>query len=144
MVKVNAASLRREINAAANKKLEEAFAFQAKALKLPPFETEYEFAARHVGLGRGIRGRLSRAGLKNWRFDFAWPQQKLAVEVEGGAFVTGRHTQGAGFTEDLLKYHKAMQLGWVIYRCDAKLIKTGEAVALVEALLKQWCGRGLA
>ena len=79
--------------------------------------------------------RLSQAGLKDWRFDFAFIEQKLAVEVEGGAFVGGRHTRGAGFTGDILKYHNAMALGWTVYRCDGALVKNGQAVALIERLV---------
>lgn len=111
-------------------------AFQIEAYKLPEPEREYPFAGMHVGIGPGIRERLSQAGLKNWRFDFAWPSMRFAVEVEGGAFKrVGGHTSGVGFTEDILKYHHAMRLGWTIYRCDANLIKNGSAVELIEQLL---------
>ena len=110
--------------------------FQMKAIGLPPPEQEYRFAAEHVGIQSGIRARLKQAGLKDWRFDFCWPDKMLAVEVEGGAFVGGRHTRGAGFTGDILKYHNAMALGWTVYRCDGVLVKNGQAVSLIERLLE--------
>ena len=109
--------------------------FQIKALGLPLPEREYRFAAEHVGKGQCIRQRLHQAGLKDWRFDFAFIEQKLAVEVEGGAFVNGRHTRGVGFTADIWKYHQAMSLGWTVYRCDGALVRNGEAVGLIERLL---------
>lgn len=117
-------------------KLEQKLSFQLRALKVPAFECEYRFAAQHVGPGRGLRDRLRDAGLKDWRFDFAWPDLKLAAEVEGGAFVGGRHTRGAGFTEDIKKYHCAMSLGWTVYRCDSRLITSGDAASLLQALTR--------
>lgn len=78
---------------------------------------------------------MRQAGLRDWRFDFAWPERMLAVEVEGGAFKEGRHTRGAGFTQDCQKYHHAMRLGWAVYRCEGKLIASGDAVQLIKKLL---------
>ncbi len=120
--------------------LEEALALQLRARNTPPAEREYRFAVHHVGSQPGIRERLRKAGLKDWRFDFAWPARKLAVEVEGGAHVGGRHTRGVGFEEDCLKYHRAMELGWTVYRCEGKLIRRGDAADLISRLLG--VGRG--
>lgn len=103
---------------------------------LPAPHREYRFgAAAAGGPGKGLRARLAEAGLKDWRFDFAWPDLMLAVEVEGGAWVGGRHTRGKGFLEDLRKYQAAQQMGWTIYRTAGELIKSGEAVSTVEQLI---------
>ena len=96
---------------------------------------EYRFAAQQVGDGKGLRKRLAVAGLKDWRFDFAWPEYKFAVEIEGGAWINGRHNRGAGFEADLQKYHHAMRLGWDVYRCGAQLVRNGESAILVHKLL---------
>jgi len=104
-------------------------------MKISAPETEYRFCAHHVGGGVGIRKRLKAAGLKDWRFDFAWPDKRLACEVEGGGFVGGRHTRGAGFREDCHKYHHAMRLGWTVYRYEESLIKSGDAARLFAQLL---------
>jgi very-short-patch-repair endonuclease len=119
--------------------LEDLLLIQIKALALPMPEQEYRFAAEHVGLGKGLRERLEEAGLKNWRFDFAWVEKKFAVEVEGGAWLPnggGRHNRGSGFEGDLVKYHHAMRLGWSVYRCSGALIKNGQAVELIAELLR--------
>jgi len=117
-------------------KLEAELAQQIRVLKLPTPETEYRFAMHYVGMGKELRKRIQAAGLKDWRFDFAWPDHMLAVEVEGGTFVGGRHTRGVGFRDDCHKYHHAMRLGWTVYRCEGTLIRMGLAVALIERLLQ--------
>jgi hypothetical protein len=60
----------------------------------------------------------------------------LAVEVEGGAWVGGRHTRGKGFLEDLRKYEAAQRMGWTIYRTAGELIKSGNALKTIEQLIR--------
>lgn len=54
---------------------------------------------------------------RRWRFDWAWPERRVALEVEGGVWTEGRHTRGAGFLGDMAKYNEAALLGWRILRC---------------------------
>jgi len=54
--------------------------------------------------------------VRKWRFDFAWPDRKVALEVEGGVFVQGRHSRGAGIRADIEKYNTATLLGWRVLR----------------------------
>ena len=84
--------------------LEAAFADQARRLRLPAWVEEHRFAA---SIGR------------RWRFDFAWPDRMLAVEIDGGAFSGGRHTRGAGFVEDCRKMNAATLMGWRVLRFTA-------------------------
>jgi len=116
--------------------LEVTLALQLRALRAPEPITEYRFAAHHVGgPGKGLRDRLRAAGLQDWRFDAAWPALMLAVEIEGGAWTGGRHTRGAGFEADLVKYGAAQLLGWTIYRCGSSLIKSGQAADMIMKLI---------
>lgn len=66
-------------------------------------------------------------GERKWRFDFAWPDRKIAVEIEGGAWSRGRHTRGAGFREDCIKYGEAFRLGWTVLRVMPEQITSGLA-----------------
>jgi len=93
---------------------------------------EYRFAAEHVGPGKGLRVRLELAGLRDWRFDFAWVPERVAVEVEGGTWSRGRHSRGAGFAEDCRKYNAAALMGWFVFRVTADMIKNGEARRLFD------------
>lgn len=55
---------------------------------------------------------------RDWRFDFAWPDFMVAVEIEGGThiFGGGRHNRADGFEEDCDKYNEAQYYGWVVLR----------------------------
>lgn len=53
---------------------------------------------------------------RRWRFDFAWPDCKLAVEIDGGQFTHGRHLRPRGFQEDCEKLNAATLAGWRILR----------------------------
>jgi very-short-patch-repair endonuclease len=53
---------------------------------------------------------------RKWRFDFALVNEKIAIEIEGGAYTNGRHTRGKGFIADMEKYNTATILGWKVLR----------------------------
>jgi very-short-patch-repair endonuclease len=74
---------------------------------------------------------------RKWRFDFAWPTERLAVEVNGGAFASGggRHTRGAGFRSDAEKLSEAAILGWRVIHVLPEQIRNGLAVELVRRAL---------
>ena len=40
---------------------------------------------------------------RKWRFDFAWPMKMVALEVEGGVWIRGRHNRPQGFLRDIEK-----------------------------------------
>ena len=75
---------------------------------------------------------------RRWRADFAWTLADLLVEVEGGAWVNGRHVRGSGFTKDLEKYNSATMGGWRLLRFTPAQVESGEALAMIEAALKMW------
>lgn len=62
---------------------------------------------------------------RRWRFDYAWPAQMIALEVEGGVWTQGRHTRGSGYMADLVKYNQAAVRGWCVLRVvPAELFRT--------------------
>jgi len=73
---------------------------------------------------------------RRWRFDLAFPDLKLAVEVEGGLYVQGRHSRGAGMEADLEKYGEGQRLGWTIYRCSPRMVKSGAAIQTIRDLVR--------
>lgn len=57
---------------------------------------------------------------RKWRFDFADPLNKVAVELEGGVFVGGAHTRGRGYVDNCEKYNEATAMGWRVFRYATK------------------------
>jgi very-short-patch-repair endonuclease len=75
--------------------LEELLGEHIKLSGLPSPAREYRFHPR-----------------RRWRFDFAWPRHKIAVEVDGGIYNRGRHVRGSGFERDAEKRNAAVMAGW--------------------------------
>ena len=99
--------------------LEERFARDLRALKVAEPAREHQFASP-----------------RRWRFDFAWPDLMLAVEIEGGVWTNGRHTRGSGFVADCEKYNAAALAGWKVLRFTESSVRDGSAVELVARLLR--------
>ena len=102
--------------------LEAELALQIKALGLPEPVREY----------RAIAGR-------KFRFDFAWLEQRLLVEVNGGTYTKGAHSTGRGIARDYEKANLAVLQGWRVLTFDGKAVKSGEAVETIrKALEAEW------
>lgn len=71
---------------------------------------------------------------RRWRFDFAMPERKIAIEVDGGVYSGGRHTTGKGFEADLEKLNRATTLGWRVLRYSTGMVQRG-VLADIEAVL---------
>jgi hypothetical protein len=90
--------------------------WQLKCLGLPMLDTEVEFHPT-----------------RKWRFDGAYPDLKVAVECEGGTWLKkSRHTTGAGFQEDCVKYGEAYALGWTVLRGTPAMFKDGTMSGWIE------------
>ena len=53
---------------------------------------------------------------REWRFDFAIPERRVAIEVEGGVWNGGRHFRPEGWLRDMEKYNEAAASGWLLFR----------------------------
>jgi len=74
---------------------------------------------------------------RRWRFDFAFLDQKIAVECEGGTWTGGKHTRGKGFALDCEKYNQASLDGWTLLRFTGDQIRSGQALAQIEQALNE-------
>ncbi len=92
--------------------------------ELATFEEEYVFC----------KGR-------RWRFDFALPAQRIAVEIEGGIWSGGRHTRGKGFEQDCEKYNEAALLGWRVFRFTGGMVDRGDLTITMRAALRCLTGK---
>ena len=74
---------------------------------------------------------------RRWRFDFAYPSGLIAIEIEGGSWIKGRHNYGAGFENDMRKYNTGESLGWIIFRFTPHMVFTGEALAFLKSYFEK-------
>lgn len=80
---------------------------------------------------------------RKWRLDYCWPEEGVALEVEGGAWTRGRHTRGQGFINDCEKYNEVALHGFVLIRVVPDDLLTEDTLDLIErAIILQSQRRG--
>jgi very-short-patch-repair endonuclease len=72
---------------------------------------------------------------RKWTIDFAWPAEKLAIEIEGGAPGGGRHQRREGFTRDAEKYRAVVNGGWHLLRWTTDELRE-RPIQIVEEVAK--------
>ncbi len=80
---------------------------------------------------------------RRWRVDYCWPTAKLAVEIEGGAFLYGRHNRPASYIKDIEKYNALCLAGYHLLRFTPRQLTTGEAQNTILAWFKIHAPAGL-
>jgi very-short-patch-repair endonuclease len=53
---------------------------------------------------------------RQWRFDYAIPSLRIAIEIDGGIWINGRHNRASGYIGDMEKFNAAATLGWVVLK----------------------------
>jgi len=82
-----------------------------------------------------------------WRFDYVLYRHedakdaelsclRIAVEIEGGIWMRGRHTRGKGYQSDLDKYNEATMRGFRVLRFSTEDVLKGRAKAFIGQWLK--------
>lgn len=82
--------------------------------------------------------RFMRDEGRAFEFDFAWPEQMVAFEVEGLATKRNpksRHQTWSGYSRDCEKYNLAAIRGWRVIRATQSQIETCQFLDWLEPLL---------
>ena len=87
---------------------------------LPTPEREYRFAPP-----------------RRYRADFAYPEKKILVEVQGGIYTRGAHSRGVGLERDYEKLNLAQLNGFRVFQFSRKMIESGVAVNMIEEVLNE-------
>lgn len=82
-------------------------------------------------LGVEVKAEYRFHPVRKWRFDYALPEYKIALEVEGGVWIGGRHTSSQGFIKDMEKYNTAALMGWRVLRCLPKELNTMRTIDMI-------------
>lgn len=69
---------------------------------------------------------------RKWRFDYAFVEAKVALEVEGGVHTAGRHIRPKGFLNDMEKYNAAAVSGWRVLRCTPSTLRTFATIKMIK------------
>lgn len=70
---------------------------------------------------------------RRWRWDLVVAD--IAIEVDGGGFVAGRHSRGTGMENDAQKMNAATLAGYRVLRFTPAMIDSGEAVETIQRAL---------
>lgn len=94
-------------------KLEDRFLEQLDRMRLTPVTREHVFHPP-----------------RRFRFDFAWTDLMVAIEVDGGEWVQGRHNRGAEMAKAAEKRALANLDGWTVYTVTGKMVRDGRAASI--------------
>lgn len=95
----------------------------------------FPILCRAAGLPEPVP-ELRFAPPRRWRFDWAWPDHGLALEVQGGLFVNGRHSRGASLLREHEKLNAAAAKGYRVLFVTPQQIASGAAIPIVEQALR--------
>ena len=87
--------------------------------------------------------------VRKWRFDLAWVDRQIAVEVNGGTWArngaercpvcgqtpAGRHVTGKGYEHDRVKVNAATEKGWHVYEFTTAMVLDDRAIVQLERVL---------
>lgn len=73
--------------------------------------------------------------IRRWRFDCAWPEQMIAIEIHGGVYAFGHHVRGKGFEDDREKMNEATVLGWRVLEYSTGQVKKGIPILDLKRLM---------
>lgn len=100
-------------------------------MKVPAWHQTFELQLRGLPYYEALTREYRFHPPRRWRFDYAYAELALAVELEGGTWINGRHSRGAGFAADCEKYNMAQLDGWTVLRFTAKQVTSGESFAML-------------
>ena len=106
---------------AARTRLEDLLASHIAAHHLVTPEREYRFCTE-----------------RRWRYDFAWPAQRLLCDVQGGTSNLrrpGRHLRPQGYRDDAEKHTAANLAGWRVVIVTGDDVVGGRAISTLEKAL---------
>ena len=91
----------------------------------PARKFEYWFEALHPLLWKHVCREYRFHSDRGWRFDYAWPETWVAVEIQGFGY---GHQSIKGLSEDNEKANDAVLAGWSLLRFDGRIFGAQERV----------------
>lgn len=98
---------------------EESFLFQVKLLQLPEPARNFRFHP-----------------VRKWEIDFAWPELRMGIEIQGGVWSGGKHGRGSGIVKDMEKHNALLDLRWRVWMYTPGEVTRGEALQHIAPLVR--------
>jgi len=103
---------------------------KVKVNRYAGFEVALKLAAKEMHWGE-VQSEFRFHPIRRWRSDFAIPEAKLLIEIEGGFWIAGRHNRGGGGIADMCKYNTAAIIGYSVLRFTPQQANKLEAVGVI-------------
>lgn len=93
-------------------------------------------AVEHITGARGVAEHRF-APPRRWRFDAAWPDQKVALEVQGGRWIQGKGAHGRPdqAKKDEEKRQAAEDKGWRVLYCEPQEVRDLSVVVRITRVI---------
>lgn len=105
-------------------------------------EKQFEDQLRLANLFDGCEAEYRFHPTRKWRFDFAWPEKRLAVELDGVVWMgRGRHQTPTGMRGDCDKGNEAIRHGWRVLHFMQLQVRSGEAILFLRDILEECDGQ---
>ena len=102
-----------------------------RTIELPVYEREFRFAPP-----RRWRADFMIVARPTWNAMLEkWDTNRILVEIDGGGYVAGRHSRGAGIEKDAEKQSAAAILGYRVIRVTPRQVEDGRALLWIRAAL---------
>lgn len=121
------AKLKSKLSASQQARIKAGVLASIESIKMSKYEKQFNLYLKTIGADLPPHEREYRFHpSRRWRFDFAWPAVKVAVECDGGQWLArgGRHARDA----DREKLNAAACLGWRVLRYSGKMLEKPDAV----------------
>lgn len=101
-------------------------------------EEKFALHLRAHGMDHHFRREYRFHPSRQWRFDFACPARKIAIELQGGIFgKKSGHNTGVGIRNDMEKGNEAQRLGWRVFHFYVDDVKSGKAALYIKEFFAQ-------
>lgn len=70
---------------------------------------------------------------RRYRLDFAHPETRTGIEIQGAVYSGGRHVRGSGYERDCRKYNLAYTSGWTIFLLTSAMAKDSNWHAMISS-----------
>lgn len=68
----------------------------------------------------GVQREYAFTTLRGFKFDYAWPKWRIAIEVQGFG---GGHSSIGGLQRDYEKLNHATAIGWMVFQFSTAMLK---------------------